>query len=158
MMDKVSELYIRYAHLPDRGHYDYFTDMLDPLSTASLSLTVPTTQAGYYDILVRGSDEPQPATPFTILAKLVPFSLTAVSASHIGDNGQVTLTLHGAKFVAGATVMLIGGDGTGIPASLVTVQDGGIVAPVLAKLGYPPAAVRSTLAPALEALPRAPGG
>ena len=125
VMDKVSELYIRYAHLPDRGHYDYFTDMLDPLSTASLSLTVPTTQAGYYDILVRGADEPQPATPFTILAKLVPFSLTAVSASHIGDNGQVTLTLHGAKFVAGATVMLIGGDGTGIPASLVTVQDGG---------------------------------
>ena len=125
VMDKVSELYVRYAHLPDRAHYDYFSDTLDPLGVSSLSVTVPTTQAGTYDILVRGADEPQPATPFTILAKLVPFSLTAVSASHIGDNGQVTLTLHGAKFTAGATVMLIGADGTGIPATLVTVQDGG---------------------------------
>ena len=37
-------------------------------------------------------------------------------------------------------------------------QDGGIVAPVLSKLGYAPAAVRATLSPALEALPRATGG
>ena len=122
-MDKVSELYIRYAHLPDRAHYDYFSDMLAPLLLSSLSVTVPTTQAGYYDILVRGNDEPRPATPVTILAKLVPFSLTSVSTSHIGDNGQVTLTLHGARFAAGATVLLIGADGTGLPAALVTVQD-----------------------------------
>ena len=125
IMDKVSELYVRYAHLPDRGHFDAFTDTLDPLTTNSLSLTVPTTLTGFYDILVRGSDEPQPATPYTILAKLVPFGLQSVSATHIGDNGQVTLTLHGAKFTAGATVTLIGADGTGLPAALVTVQNGG---------------------------------
>src|ERR1700678_819295 len=33
-------------------------------------------------------------------------------------------------------------------------QDGGVVVPVLRKLGVEPAAVRATLNPALEALPR----
>jgi ATP-dependent Clp protease ATP-binding subunit ClpB len=37
-------------------------------------------------------------------------------------------------------------------------QDGGVVVPVLRKLGVDPAAVRATLAPALEALPRLTGG
>src|SRR5579875_301662 len=37
-------------------------------------------------------------------------------------------------------------------------QDGGVVGPVLAKLGAPPAAVRQALAPALDALPRLSAG
>jgi ATP-dependent Clp protease ATP-binding subunit ClpB len=37
-------------------------------------------------------------------------------------------------------------------------QDGGVVVPVLRKLGVDPAAVRATLGPALEALPRMTGG
>jgi ATP-dependent Clp protease ATP-binding subunit ClpB len=37
-------------------------------------------------------------------------------------------------------------------------QDGGVVVPVLRKLGVDPAAVRATLNPALEALPRLTGG
>ncbi len=37
-------------------------------------------------------------------------------------------------------------------------QDGGVVVPVLRKLGVDPAAVRATLGPALEALPRLSGG
>jgi ATP-dependent Clp protease ATP-binding subunit ClpB len=37
-------------------------------------------------------------------------------------------------------------------------QDGGVVAPVLAKLGVPAAAVRQRLTPALDALPRLTGG
>jgi ATP-dependent Clp protease ATP-binding subunit ClpB len=36
-------------------------------------------------------------------------------------------------------------------------QDGGVVAPVLRKLGFDPAAVRATLAPALDKLPRLKG-
>src|SRR6202000_2067361 len=36
-------------------------------------------------------------------------------------------------------------------------QDGGVVVPVLRKLGVAPAAVRATLSPALEALPRLSG-
>ncbi|HEX5192343.1 MAG TPA: Clp protease N-terminal domain-containing protein, partial [Solirubrobacteraceae bacterium] len=37
-------------------------------------------------------------------------------------------------------------------------QDGGVVVPVLRKLGVDPAAVRATLNPALEQLPRLTGG
>ncbi|MGA9857042.1 MAG: ATP-dependent chaperone ClpB [Solirubrobacteraceae bacterium] len=37
-------------------------------------------------------------------------------------------------------------------------QEGGVVAPVLSKLGFGPAAVRATLAPALEKLPKLTGG
>src|SRR5580704_2967152 len=36
-------------------------------------------------------------------------------------------------------------------------QEGGVVVPVLRKLGVDPAAVRATLSPALEALPRLTG-
>ncbi len=36
-------------------------------------------------------------------------------------------------------------------------QDGGVVVPVLRKLGVDPAAVRAALSPALEALPRLTG-
>ncbi|MGI8713310.1 MAG: ATP-dependent chaperone ClpB [Solirubrobacteraceae bacterium] len=37
-------------------------------------------------------------------------------------------------------------------------QDGGVVAPLLRKLGFDPAAVRATLSPALEKLPKLTGG
>src|ERR1700743_3337233 len=37
-------------------------------------------------------------------------------------------------------------------------QEGGVVAPVLRKLGADPAAVRQTLAPGLDALPKLTGG
>ncbi|HTW13217.1 MAG TPA: ATP-dependent chaperone ClpB [Solirubrobacteraceae bacterium] len=48
-----------------------------------------------------------------------------------------------------------------LPAHLLAVlleQDGGVVVPVLRKLGVEPGAVRATLNPALEALPRLSGG
>ena len=39
---------------------------------------IPTTQPGTYYILVRGHSEPSPNTPATILARLVPLSITSL--------------------------------------------------------------------------------
>jgi len=65
--------------------------------------------------------------PYTIEADLIPFSITGVSPTNIGDNGQVTLTLHGARFQPGAAIALVG---TAIyePAKITLVDSGTVKA------------------------------
>jgi hypothetical protein len=98
-----NELYVRYCAAPDLGHYDFiYNHPLQP----NQQILIPTTQAGWYYILVRGVSVPDGPAPYTIEADLIPFSITSVSPMNIGDNGQVTLTVHGALFRAGASVTL----------------------------------------------------
>ena len=70
---------------------------------------VPSTATGWYYIMVRGGNEPGGPLACTLEADVVPFSITHISATQIGDNGQVTLTFTGAKFQPGATVQLVSG-------------------------------------------------
>jgi hypothetical protein len=114
-----NELFTRFGAMPDRGVYDFLYSVpWEPDQT----IVVAGTQAGYYYHLARGEYVPQPPTPYSIKAELVPFSITSVSPKHIGDNGQVTITLHGALFQDGASVRLISGTNLLI-ASKVTVLD-----------------------------------
>src|SRR5262245_63561418 len=55
-----------------------------------------------YYILVRGENVPDAPAAYALTAELVPFAIGAVTPARVGDNGQVTLTLHGAKFQPGA--------------------------------------------------------
>jgi hypothetical protein len=104
--NKFNELFTRFGAMPDRGTYDFLYSVpWEPDQT----IVVPDTQAGYYYHLARGEYVPQPPTPYTIKAELVPFSITSVSPTHIGDNGQVTVTLHGALFQDGSSVQLMHG-------------------------------------------------
>jgi hypothetical protein len=103
-----NELYVRYAAAPDLGHYDFIYS--HPLQ-ANQQVLIPTTQAGWYYLLVRGVSAPDGEAPYTIEADVIPFSITSVTPTNIGDNGQVTLTLHGALFQSGATVALAGAAG-----------------------------------------------
>ena len=62
----------------------------------------------------------------TVKAEIIPFSITSVSPNRIGDNGQVTLKLNGAKFQNGATVKLVR-NGTTLTADKVTVLNSATV-------------------------------
>lgn len=118
-----NEMYVRYGVVPSRSAYHFFYSRpYEP----DQEIVVPTTNAGWYYILVRGEFEPTDATPYAILAELVPFQITSVSPKRIGDNGQVTITLRGAKFENGSTVRLVNG-GVTLTAAKVWALDGATI-------------------------------
>src|SRR5581483_10666824 len=104
-----NELYVRYGAVPGLGNYDFLYST--PFSP-NQQISIPTTQAGGYYIRVRGGNEPGGPLGYKLEADIVPFAVTGISQNHIGDNGQVTITLTGAQFQQGATVKLVSGTNT----------------------------------------------
>lgn len=114
-----NELFTRFGAMPNRGQYDFLYSLpWEP----DQQITVPQTKTGFYYHLGRGEFVPNPPTDYTIKAELVPFSITSVSPTHIGDSGQVTIRLKGARFQDGATVQLVSGTNV-LSAAKVTVLD-----------------------------------
>src|ERR1051325_2061817 len=72
--------------------------------------------------MLRAASVPVPPESAVVLAELVPFSITSVFPPHIGDTGQVTITIDGARFQTGALVRLEGPAGT-IPADVMKFVD-----------------------------------
>ncbi len=137
-----NELFTRFGAMASRSQYDFlFNRPLEP----DQEIVVPNTQAGNYYNLLRGDYVPTD-TPVasnredgkenkiqsptvenvSVKAEIIPFSITSVSPNRIGDNGQVTLTLNGAKFQNGATVKLVR-QGTTLTADKVTVLNNATV-------------------------------
>ncbi len=99
-----NELYLRYGAVPDGTDYDAIYQ--GPLM-ANQTVTIPTTLAGTYYLLVRGDSEPAAATPVTLLAQLLPFQITDISPDQGGDAAYVTTTITGAQFDPQAIVKLV---------------------------------------------------
>lgn len=99
-----NELFVRYGAVPDLQSYDFLYAV--PFSP-SQQVDIPSTQAGWYYIMVRGGNEPNGPLAYALEADIVPFGISSVSQNHVGDYGQVTITVKGAKFQAGATVQLV---------------------------------------------------
>jgi hypothetical protein len=99
-----NRVYVRYGQVPDQGRFDFMsTNPFDPDQT----VTVPTTQAGTYYVLLYCDSLPA-SSVFRLTAEPIPFSIESVTPPRIGNNGQVTITLHGARFQEGAEVLLVG--------------------------------------------------
>ena len=62
---------------------------------------------GVYYVLIRGHSEPAANTPVTILAELLPLSITDVQTDQGGDSKYVTTTISGAQFQPNAIVKLV---------------------------------------------------
>jgi hypothetical protein len=101
-----NELYVRFGGVPDLGDYDFIYS--DPLAP-NQEIQIPTTQAGWYYIMVRGGSEPGGPLGYSLTANTIPFAISQVTPNFIGDNGQVTLTVQGALFQLGETVQLVSG-------------------------------------------------
>jgi len=120
----VNRVYVRYGQVPDPGRFDYISvNPFDPDQT----ITVPTTEAGAYYILVYAATLPTDSAGYVVLAESIPFGIESVTPARIGDNGQVTITLHGARFQQGAEVLLVGTGNVVLNPVKVAVLDGATI-------------------------------
>jgi uncharacterized delta-60 repeat protein len=118
-----NELFTRFGLLPSRNSFDFsFSRLNEP----NQEVIVPTSQAGNYFTLARSAFSTPSPQSVTIKAEVIPFGITSVSPNRIGDNGQVTITLKGARFEEGATVQL-SGNGTTLTAAKVIRVDSSTV-------------------------------
>ncbi len=60
-----------------------------------------------YYILIRGHSEPTDNAPVTVLAELLPLSITDVQTDQAGNSSYVTTTISGAQFAPNAIVKLV---------------------------------------------------
>jgi ELWxxDGT repeat protein len=101
--DSSNELFVRYGAVPDRGNYDFLYP--SPFSPDQV-ITVPTTQAGWYYILVRGDQVTGSFATYTLTASLELYGIRALSPVRGGNGGRLTLTLTGGRYTEGATATL----------------------------------------------------
>jgi subtilase family serine protease len=129
-----TEMFARHNSIVSPSAFDFASDRPNE---GDQEIVIPTALDGLYYNLSRilyvaplpdADNRPVAAsTSVTVKAEVIPFGIRSVSPQRIGDNGQVTLTLRGAKFAEGATVQLVA-NGTTLTASNVTVLDGGTTA------------------------------
>ena len=95
---------MRYAAAPTSSVYDaaYQGGL-----AASQTAVIPSTQPGVYYILIRGHSQPNPNTPVTVLAELLPLSITRLHTDRGADSRYVTVTIDGAGFSPEATVQMV---------------------------------------------------
>ncbi|MFN0053205.1 MAG: CARDB domain-containing protein [Planctomycetales bacterium] len=106
--DGDTELFVRYGAMPSRARFDFASDT--PFQ-ADQTLTVPADQAGTYYVLVyRRSVSGSPH--YSLTANLVPFSISEVTASDIGNLGRATVKIDGARFNASTMFSIVSPGGT----------------------------------------------
>ena len=106
-----NELFLRHGFAPTTAGFDAaYSGGLSPTQTA----VIPSTEPGIYYVLVHGYSEPNPNTPVTLLAELVPLSITNVYSDVGGAVSEgsglpkyVTTTIEGAEFDADARIKLV---------------------------------------------------
>ncbi len=102
--EAANELFLRHEAAPTGTVFDAsYEGGLQPSQTA----IIPSTQPGVYYILLRGFTEPQDDQPVTVLAELLPLTITDVHTDVGGSNRWVTTTIQGARFHEDAIVKLV---------------------------------------------------
>lgn len=118
--DVAHDLWVGHNSVPSRSRNDVgsgeqFTP--DPV------LTVPTTEAGTYYVRIDASAFVSGA--YSLRADLVPFSVEAVDEDTVGNSGEATVRVDGARFDAGTKFELVATDGTVYRAVEVNLRDAG---------------------------------
>jgi hypothetical protein len=98
-----NQLFASFGAVPSRSQADFSAQSF----AANQTITVPVTQTGTYYILAYGSSVPTSPESYAITAAVIPFSVAAVSPSTIGNSGDATLEITGAKFDRATTFQLL---------------------------------------------------
>ena len=102
--NSANEIFIKQGSAPTDSNYDAaYQGGLSPDQVA----TVPSTVPGVYYILIRGHSEPGDDIPVTVLARLLPLSVSNVDTDQGGDSQYVTTIITGAQFQPNALVKLV---------------------------------------------------
>ena len=114
-----NELYVRYASMPGIGKFDYSS--LEGY-TSDPQVLIPETQAGTYYIMAYGASvSGLPA--YLISASVIPFSITQIDGNEVGNTGESTLEIQGAKFAEATAFFLRAPDDTLYAARNVSLED-----------------------------------
>ncbi len=109
----VNRLYSSLGKIPTAIQFDYSATV--PFS-ANQELLVPSLSQGTYYLTALGSLPSAAKQPVSLLAKIIPFSITAVDAAKGGNTGAVTLRINGAKFNSNTVFRLRSATNGNIPA------------------------------------------
>jgi RHS repeat-associated protein len=101
-----NELYIRYGDMPSRSEYD---QSYPEAFSADQRIIVPSTRAGTYYIMAYASEG---SSAFSLEASVLEFSIQDIAPVQGSNQGQVTVTLEGAKFPVNGEVSLLAEDGS----------------------------------------------
>ena len=115
-----NELYVRYGAIPSVREHDF---RFDALFQADQQITVPTTQAGTYYILVRGEDVPEGSAAYAIRAELLMFEVRSVNPNRGGNVGNVTIEINGAQFRESMSARLVSPSGDAVETTKVYFND-----------------------------------
>ncbi|HVX09989.1 MAG TPA: CARDB domain-containing protein [Pirellulales bacterium] len=124
----VNGLYVSFGDMPSPSHYDFAGSQT---LVANQTITIPSTQAGTYYIDVANNtvfgynaqSNPSVTAHYSLSATIIPFSVSSVTPSQVGNAGNSTLEITGAKFDRDTTFQLIDSKGHTIQASAVNVTD-----------------------------------
>ena len=112
-----TELYMSYESMPRRSRADL--NALKPFQTDQ-RIVISSTQGGTYYILAYGSDVTAPSSSFSILARIVPFTVFDTNFGQGGTAGNRTILVDGAKFDRSVTAALVDSQGRTLPAVAYT--------------------------------------
>ena len=89
-----NELFLKFGQMPDSGN---FGAAANAPFTANPEIYFTATNTGTYYLLVKCNYAATP-TPFTVLAQVLPFTVTEIQPSLAGDAGSTTFLVRGALF------------------------------------------------------------
>ncbi|MBP6899056.1 MAG: S8 family serine peptidase [Burkholderiaceae bacterium] len=118
--DVAHDLWVGHNSVPSRSRNDVGSG---EQYTPDPVLTVPTTEAGTYYVRIDASAFVSGA--YSLRADLVPFSVEAVDEDTVGNRGEATVRVDGARFDADTQFELVATDGTVYRAVEVNLRDAG---------------------------------
>ncbi|MFM6436862.1 MAG: Calx-beta domain-containing protein, partial [Microcystis panniformis] len=103
-----AEIYVRYGETPNRAEFDAVYS--DPFQLQQ-EIALSNTRAGSYYVLVHGREGAGSNSSFNLTPAVLDFGVRSLSLSEGSNQGQVTVSLKGAKFTPETEISLISPDG-----------------------------------------------
>lgn len=110
-----SELYVKFSDMPSRSSFDFADATSLP---GSRTVTVPTTVAGTYYVSIRSRSTS--SDTFSLRADLVPFGISSLSRTIVGNSGEATLQIKGARFSPATSFSLLNSAGVEVVQAINT--------------------------------------
>lgn len=128
-----NELYLKFADIPSRQVFD---ERGIRANQPAQALSVSSTRAGNYFVMVFGANLPSPET-FTLTARLTGFSISSVTPTRGSNTGQVTIAIAGAQFDGNSQPRLIDSACGMLQPTRVYFTDSGLISATFDLTGRP---------------------
>ncbi|WP_342361882.1 CARDB domain-containing protein [Terrarubrum flagellatum] len=118
--DASNELYVRYGAAASQNAFDFTAKTA---FDADQQIVIPTASAGVYYLAIKLRNLANGSQSYTVRADVAPFSVDSVTVNTIGDAGDATVEVKGAKFTSATRFELRGATGDPVVGEIVTLAD-----------------------------------